>query len=102
MQFKVAQKLDKMGFRGSTTAELVFDECRVPAENLVGEENRGLSGGVLNMTGGVSSTFTIYLAGATRNTIGFDGLLIWMMGVSILCATALGLTAYAKFDEERV
>ncbi len=39
--FKVAQKLDKMGFRGSTTAELVFDECRVPAENLVGEENRG-------------------------------------------------------------
>jgi isovaleryl-CoA dehydrogenase len=37
----VAQKLDKMGFRGSTTAELVFDECRVPAENLVGEENRG-------------------------------------------------------------
>ena len=32
--FKVAQKLDKMGFRGSQTAELVFDDCRVPAENL--------------------------------------------------------------------
>jgi len=41
--FKVAQKLTKMGFRGSQTAELVFDECRVPAENLVGEENRGVS-----------------------------------------------------------
>ncbi|SEQ81579.1 isovaleryl-CoA dehydrogenase [Solimonas aquatica] len=40
--FKVAQKLVKMGFRGSQTAELVFDECRVPAENLVGEENRGV------------------------------------------------------------
>ena len=40
--FKVAQKLDKMGFRGSTTAELVFDDCRVPAANLVGEENRGV------------------------------------------------------------
>lgn len=40
--FKVAQKLDKMGFRGSTTAELVFDDCEVPAENLVGEENRGV------------------------------------------------------------
>ncbi|MES0873983.1 acyl-CoA dehydrogenase family protein [Sinimarinibacterium thermocellulolyticum] len=40
--FKVAQKLIKMGFRGSQTAELVFDECRVPAENLVGEENRGV------------------------------------------------------------
>lgn len=40
--FKVAQKLIKMGFRGSQTAELVFDECRVPAENLVGDENRGV------------------------------------------------------------
>jgi isovaleryl-CoA dehydrogenase len=41
--FAVAQKLDKMGFRGSTTAELVFDDCRVPAENRVGEENSGVS-----------------------------------------------------------
>jgi len=41
--FKVAQKLVKMGYRGSQTAELVFEECRVPAENLVGEENRGVS-----------------------------------------------------------
>jgi isovaleryl-CoA dehydrogenase len=40
--FAVAQKLTKMGFRGSQTAELVFNECRVPAENLVGEENRGV------------------------------------------------------------
>ena len=39
--FAVAQKLEKMGFRGSQTAELVFDDCRVPAENLVGEENEG-------------------------------------------------------------
>ena len=41
--FRVAQKLTKMGFRGSQTAELVFDDCRVPAENLVGGENRGIS-----------------------------------------------------------
>jgi isovaleryl-CoA dehydrogenase len=41
--FKVAQKLTKMGFRGSTTAELVFDDCRVPAENLVGEPDRGVA-----------------------------------------------------------
>ncbi len=40
--FRVAQKLIKMGFRGSQTAELVFDDCRVPAQNLVGEENRGV------------------------------------------------------------
>jgi isovaleryl-CoA dehydrogenase len=41
--FRVAQKLTKMGFRGSQTGELVFDECRVPAANLVGEENKGVS-----------------------------------------------------------
>jgi isovaleryl-CoA dehydrogenase len=41
--FRVAQKLTKMGFRGSQTAELVFDECRVPAENLVGGLDRGVA-----------------------------------------------------------
>jgi isovaleryl-CoA dehydrogenase len=41
--FQVSQKLVKMGLRGSPTAELVFDDCRVPAENLVGEENRGVA-----------------------------------------------------------
>ena len=41
--FKVAQKLIKMGLRGSPTGELVFDDCRVPAENLVGEENSGVA-----------------------------------------------------------
>jgi isovaleryl-CoA dehydrogenase len=40
--FKVAQKLTKMGFRGSQTAELVFEDCRVPAGNLVGKENEGV------------------------------------------------------------
>ena len=41
--FKVAQKLNKMGFRGSPTAELVFEDCRVPVENLVGAENSGVA-----------------------------------------------------------
>jgi isovaleryl-CoA dehydrogenase len=41
--FAVAQKLDKMGFRGSPTAELVFTDCVVPAENLVGQEDRGVA-----------------------------------------------------------
>lgn len=40
--FKVAQKLTKMGFRGSQTAELVFENCKVPVENLVGGENAGV------------------------------------------------------------
>jgi isovaleryl-CoA dehydrogenase len=41
--FKVAQKLTKMGYRGSQTAELVFEDCHVPADNLVGGEDRGVS-----------------------------------------------------------
>jgi len=41
--FKVAQKLTKMGLRGSPTGELVFDNCRVPVENLVGEEDHGVA-----------------------------------------------------------
>ena len=40
--FSVAQKLVKMGFRGSQTGELLFDNCRVPASNLVGELNAGV------------------------------------------------------------
>jgi isovaleryl-CoA dehydrogenase len=39
--FAVAQKLEKMGFRGSQTAELVFDDCRVPARNRLLGENDG-------------------------------------------------------------
>ena len=41
--FRVAQKLVKMGYRGSPTGELVFEDCRVPAANLVGGENRGVA-----------------------------------------------------------
>ncbi len=40
--FSTAQKLDKLGMRGSNTCELVFDDCKLPAEQLVGEENRGV------------------------------------------------------------
>jgi len=39
--FSVSPKLDKMGMRGSDTAELVFDECEVPAEALMGQEGEG-------------------------------------------------------------
>jgi isovaleryl-CoA dehydrogenase len=40
--FKTAQKLDKLGMRGSNTCELVFEECEVPAENVLGEMNKGV------------------------------------------------------------
>jgi acyl-CoA dehydrogenase len=39
--FRVARELDKHGWRSSDTAELVFDDCTIPAENLLGEEGRG-------------------------------------------------------------
>ncbi len=40
--FSTAQKLDKLGMRGSSTCELVFEECVVPAENVLGRENEGV------------------------------------------------------------
>jgi len=40
--FSVSPKLDKMGMRGSDTAELVFDDCEVPAEALMGQEGEGV------------------------------------------------------------
>ena len=40
--FSTAQKLDKLGMRGSNTCELVFDNCEIPAENVLGEVNQGV------------------------------------------------------------
>lgn len=41
--FEVSRVEPKMGIKGSTTGELVFEDCRVPAENLLGEEGEGFS-----------------------------------------------------------
>jgi isovaleryl-CoA dehydrogenase len=40
--FSTAQKLDKLGMRGSNTCELVFENCEIPAENVLGELNQGV------------------------------------------------------------
>jgi isovaleryl-CoA dehydrogenase len=40
--FSIGQKVDKLGIRGSPTAELVFNDCFVPPENILGEENKGV------------------------------------------------------------
>ncbi len=40
--FSTAQKLDKLGMRGSDTCELVFEDCEVPEENVLGEVNDGV------------------------------------------------------------
>ena len=39
--FRVSRALDKHGWRSSDTAELAFEDCRIPAENLLGKEGRG-------------------------------------------------------------
>jgi isovaleryl-CoA dehydrogenase len=41
--FSTAQKLDKLGMRGSNTCELVFEDCEVPGENVLSEEGRGVN-----------------------------------------------------------
>ena len=41
--FSVAQKLDKLGMRGSPTGELVFEDCEVPEENLLGQLGKGVN-----------------------------------------------------------
>lgn len=40
--FSTAQKLDKLGMRGSNTCELVFEDCEIPEENVLGEVNEGV------------------------------------------------------------
>ena len=41
--FSTAQKLDKLGMRGSNTCELVFQDCEVPEENILGQLNKGVN-----------------------------------------------------------
>jgi isovaleryl-CoA dehydrogenase len=74
--FTVAQKLTKMGFRGSQTAEIVLEDCRVPAENLVGEEDKGVR---------------VVMSGLDLERIGLSFMIIGM------CERALDLSVeYAK------
>ena len=40
--YSTAQKLDKLGMRGSNTCELVFEDCEIPEENVLGEVNQGV------------------------------------------------------------
>jgi len=58
--FKSAQKLDKLGMRGSDTSELVFEDCEVPAENLLGREG----GGVGVLMSGLDYERTVLAAGS--------------------------------------
>ncbi len=57
--FSREEKLDKLGMRGSDTCELVFEDCRVPAENILGKEN----GGIRVLMSGLDYERTVLAAG---------------------------------------
>src|SRR5436853_6658272 len=57
--FSTAQKLDKLGMRGSDTSELVFQDCEVPAENVLGQ----LGGGVNVLMSGLDYERVVLAAG---------------------------------------
>ncbi|MGB1466403.1 MAG: isovaleryl-CoA dehydrogenase [Alcanivorax nanhaiticus] len=59
--FSRAQKLDKLGMRGSNTCELVFEDCAVPADNILGKENEG----VRVLMSGLDYERTVLSGGAT-------------------------------------
>ncbi len=59
--FSVAQKLDKLGMRGSPTGELVFEDCEVPEENLLGQEGKGVN----VLMSGLDYERTVLAAGPT-------------------------------------
>jgi butyryl-CoA dehydrogenase len=50
--FKIGKKENKMGIRGSDTSELVFEDCKVPKENLLGQPGAGLKIGLKTLDGG--------------------------------------------------
>lgn len=50
--FKVGKHENKMGIRTSSTTEMVFDNCRVPADTLLGDENKGLKVALATLDGG--------------------------------------------------
>ncbi len=66
--FQVGRRLDKLGARASDTGELFFDDCRVPASNLIGEEGRGMQY-ILSHFGGERLVIAAFAVGIMQRLI---------------------------------
>ena len=73
--FKISKNLNKLGMRASDTAELFFDNCRIPAENLLGEEGDGFHQAMSILDGGRISIGAMCVGiarGAYQNTLKYS------------------------------
>jgi short/branched chain acyl-CoA dehydrogenase len=72
--FQVGKKEDKLGIRASSTCELILDECRVPAENVLGETGKGYKIAIETLNEGriaIGSQMTGLAQGALDHAIGY-------------------------------
>ena len=92
--FSVAQKLDKLGMRGSNTCELVFRDCRVPVANVLGEVN----GGVKVLMRGLDYERVVLAGGPLGLMAAAQGSLIVREGEPLPFAAALGALRKAVRD----
>ena len=67
--FSTAQKLDKLGMRGSNTCELVFDDCEVPEENVLGAAGKGVE----VLMSGLDYERAVLAGGTARDHAGLPG-----------------------------
>jgi acyl-CoA dehydrogenase len=96
--FKIGRKLEKFGIHCSDTAELFFEDCRVPAENLLGEENKGFYAVMRNfqnerlsigaMATSESATALDLTLEHLRNRQAFGGTMIEKQGIRQRLATS--------------
>ena len=84
------------GFFGGLLSANAF----AAAYDVVSPGNRGMAGGVLNMTGGISSAVMIYMAGIWKDTIGFPVMTMWMMIVAMVCSLMLLYTVRVRYGSE--
>jgi isovaleryl-CoA dehydrogenase len=115
--FRTSQKLDKLGMRGSNTCELVFEDCEIPDENVIGEVNGGsrvlmkgldtercvLSGGPLGIMQAAMDVVTPYIHerkqfGASIGTFGLMQGKIADMYVALQSARAFSYSVAASLD----